>query len=82
MTEPTRHCLAIERLIDAHADYLEANPHCYFELAYTRTTGWMAWITDKPLAFTVVNPDRVVLASGQGDTPGAACVSALDSIKD
>lgn len=68
---------AIRALIAQHGKELEKNEHAYFELAYTRSTGWMAWITDKPLCSPVVNPDRKVLASGQGDTPEAACADAL-----
>jgi len=70
---------AIRALIAQHSKELEHNHYAYFELAYTRRTGWMVWITDKP-AFresVLVNPDRKVLASGQGDTPEAACAAAL-----
>lgn len=70
---------AIRALIAQHSNELERNHYAYFELAYTRRTGWMVWITDKP-AFresVLVNPDRKVLASGQGDTPEAACAAAL-----
>ena len=70
---------AIRALIAQHGKELEHNHYAYFELAYTRRTGWMVWITDKP-AFresVLVNPDRKVLASGQGDTPEAACAAAL-----
>lgn len=70
---------AIRALIAQHGKELERNHYAYFELAYTRRTGWMVWITDKP-AFresVLVNPDRKVLARGQGDTPEAACADAL-----
>lgn len=67
----------IRALIGRHADLLEQSEYTYFELAYTRQTGWMAWITDKPLACTVVNPERKILATGQGDTPDEACRAAL-----
>lgn len=70
---------SIRALIAQHSKELEHNHYAYFELAYTRSTGWMVWITDKP-AFresVLVNPDRKVLASGQGDTPEAACDAAL-----
>ncbi len=67
----------VRALIAAHAEMLEDNAYAYFELAYTRQTGWMAWITDKPLyGAPVVNPDRKVLANGQGDTPDEACAAA------
>ena len=62
-----------------HAAELERNPYAYCELAYTRTTGWMAWITDKPLCGPVVSPDRKVLASGQGDTPAEAARAAINA---
>lgn len=68
---------AVRALIATHAEMLEDNAYAYFELAYTRQTGWMAWITDKPLyGAAVVNPDRKVLANGQGDTPDEACADA------
>lgn len=68
---------AVRALIATHAEILEDNAYAYFELAYTRQTGWMAWITDKPLyGAPVVNPDRKVLAKGQGDTPDEACADA------
>ena len=67
----------IRALVQRHAAELTTNDYAYFELAYTKQTGWMAWITDKPLAFTVVNPDRKVLATGQGGPPEAACAAAL-----
>ena len=67
----------IRALVQRHADELAKNEYAYFELAYTRKTGWMAWITDKPLCGPVVNPDRHVLASGQGGSPEEACTAAL-----
>ncbi|MDX4956276.1 hypothetical protein [Delftia acidovorans] len=66
----------VQALLDVHAELLDANPYAYFELAYTRQTGWMAWITDKPMHGPVINPDRKVLARGQGDTPAEACAAA------
>lgn len=69
---------AIRELIAKHRAELEHNDYAYFELAYTRRTGWMAWITDKPLnGGPVINPDRKVLARGQGDTPEEACADAI-----
>ncbi len=69
----------IAGLIARHAEELERNDYAYFELAYTRQTGWMAWITDKPFQGPVLNPDRKVLARGQGGTPAEACRDALDA---
>lgn len=67
----------IRALIAEHAAILDQNESAYFELCYHRTTGWMAWITDKPLCMPpVVNPDRRVLAQGQGDTADEACRDA------
>jgi len=68
----------VRALIAAHAEMLEDNAYAYFELAYTRQTGWMAWITDKPgwCKEVLVNPDRKVLARGQGGTPDEACADA------
>jgi len=69
---------AIRELIAKHSEELEHNAYAYFELAYTRRTGWMAWITDKPLnGGPVINPDRKVLRKGQGDTPEEACSAAI-----
>ena len=67
----------ISTLIAQHAGILEQNESAYFELCYHRATGWMAWITDKPLCMPpVLNPDRKVLAQGQGDTAEEACADA------
>ena len=67
----------IRALIAQHAAILDQNESAYFELAYHRVTGWMAWITDKPLCMPpVINPDRKVLAQGQGDTAEEACADA------
>jgi len=65
---------SIQELLDVHASQLEANPYCYFELAYTRRTAWMAWICNKPAED---DPSRRVLAHGQGATPAEACADAL-----
>lgn len=67
----------IRALIAHHESLLDQSEYTYFELAYTRQTGWMAFITDKPLAYTVVNPDRKVLAQGQGDSADEACRAAM-----
>lgn len=77
--EPTDSSL--DALINVH-ELVEDNPYCYFELAHTRQTGWMAWITDKPLypVQEVANPDRKVLARGQGDSAEEACRIALAAI--
>jgi hypothetical protein len=69
----------VQALLDVHAALLDANPYAYFELAYTRQTGWMAWITDKPFHGPVINPDRQVLARGQGDTASEACAAAAQA---
>src|SRR3989344_5733942 len=67
----------LRALIAQHAALLEQNEYAYFELCYHRTTGWMAWITDKPMCMPpVVNADRKVLAQGQGGTPDEACADA------
>ncbi|KQR62624.1 hypothetical protein [Acidovorax sp. Leaf160] len=71
---------AIRALIARHAEELEGNESAYFELAYHRATGWMAWITDKPLCMPpVISPNRKVLLSGQGDTPDEACRDAMSA---
>lgn len=68
---------ALREFFALHAAEVDANPYAYCEVAYTRATGWMAWITDKPLACVVENPDRKVLMRGQGDTPEEAAADAI-----
>lgn len=65
---------SIRKLIAAHGEMLEVNPYCYFELAYTRQTEWMAWVCSKPRED---DPSRKVLAQGQGPTPDEAAYDAL-----
>lgn len=71
----------IDALLVQHESLLQGNPHCYFELAYTRSTGWMAFICDKPAGGTIGTPEfglgRQIITSGQGDTPGEACAKAM-----
>lgn len=67
----------LQQLLNAHAALLEQNPYCYFELAYTRTTGWMAWICSN---CREADPNRKVLACGQGATPEEAAGDALDQL--
>ncbi|CDY79430.1 hypothetical protein BGLT_02211 [Caballeronia glathei] len=64
---------AIRQLVARHAEELEKNDYAYFELAYTRRTGWMAWICSN---HRDDDRNRKVLARGQGDTPEAACTAA------
>ena len=67
----------IQELISKHAELLADGPYahyCYFELAYTRQTQWMAWLCSKPRED---DPSRIVIAKGQGDTAEAACADAL-----
>jgi hypothetical protein len=75
---------ALAGLLAEHAKLLEGNPYCYFELAYTRSTGWMAWITDKPAkgepGTAEYAKSRKVIARGQGDTPEEAAADALCAI--
>jgi hypothetical protein len=65
---------AIRALVALHAQQLENNPYAYFELAYTRYTGWMAWLCSNSRDD---DPNRKVIAKGQGDTPEAACAAAI-----
>lgn len=67
----------IRQLVELHSGLLEENA----ELAYTRQTGWMAWLTDKPLAYTVVAPNRKIIANGQGSTPAEACAAAIAAMQ-
>jgi len=47
------------------------NYYLYFELAYTKHTGWMCWLQDR----TGGEAHKVNLTSpGQADEPGVACV--------
>ncbi|TCK39688.1 hypothetical protein B0G84_5028 [Paraburkholderia sp. BL8N3] len=66
---------AILKLVARHAEELEKNDYAYFELAYTRRTGWMAWICSN---HRDDDPNRTVLARGQGDTAEAACTDAIE----
>lgn len=66
----------LQQLIQLHSALVEQNPYCYFELAYTRQTNWMAWLCSKPRED---DPNRQVLAKGQGDNPEQAAESALES---
>jgi hypothetical protein len=63
----------IRELIQAHSELIaDGNDYAYFELAYTRTTGWMAWLKSELAA-------EVPIAVGQGDTAEEACAAALES---
>jgi hypothetical protein len=66
---------AIRKLIAQHAEELEQNDYAYFELAYTRRTEWMAWICSN---HRDDDPNRKVIAQGQGSTPEEACSAAID----
>ncbi|WP_244097331.1 hypothetical protein [Burkholderia cenocepacia] len=68
----------ISALLELHAEVLEQNDYAYFELARTRRTDWMAWICSNHLE---ADPNRKVLAKGQGGTPRAACADALKSFR-
>jgi hypothetical protein len=75
---------AFARLVAFHAEQLDSNPYCYFELAYTRSTAWMAWITDRPAqgepGTAAHAKSRKVIVRGQGDTPTEACQDALNAL--
>jgi hypothetical protein len=75
---------AFARLVAFHAEQLDSNPYCYFELAYTRSTAWMAWITDRPAqgepGTAAYAKSRKVIVRGQGDTPTEACQDALNAL--
>lgn len=64
----------IRELIKLHAKELDQNDYAYFELARTRRTDWMAWICTN---LVDNDPDRKVLATGQGSTPEKACSNAI-----
>lgn len=75
---------AFAGLVAFHAEQLDSNPYCYFELAYTRSTAWMAWITDRPAqgepGTATYAKSRKVIVRGQGDTPTEACQDALNAL--
>lgn len=62
-----------------HAKLREDNPYCYFELAYTRYTGWMAWLCTNSRDY---DQGRKVITSGQGDSPELACTDAMKNYQD
>lgn len=64
----------IRELIAAHAELLEDNDCCYFELARTRYTGWMAWLCANSIDH---EDNRKIIAKGQGSTPDEACAAAI-----
>lgn len=66
----------LQQLIDLHSSLLKQNSYCYFELGYTRQTMWMAFICTNARE---LDPNRKVLAKGQGETPEAAADAALES---
>ncbi|MFY4709905.1 hypothetical protein [Burkholderia glumae] len=73
----------IAALIERHAEELDRNDYAYFELAYTRQTGWMAWITDRPAQGEPGTPayakSRKVILRGSGGTAVEACQDALNA---
>ncbi|MDN7763029.1 MULTISPECIES: hypothetical protein [Burkholderia cepacia complex] len=68
----------ISALLALHAEILDQNDYAYFELARTRRTDWMAWICSN---HRDDDPNRKVIAKGQGGTPRAACADALKSVR-
>jgi len=68
----------ITALLAMHAEVLDQNEYAYFELAYTRRTEWMAWICSN---HRDDDPNRKVLARGQGSTPHEACAAAIDAAR-
>lgn len=68
---------SIGALIQQYEQLREDNQYCYFELACTRYTDWMAWICSNQRE---EDPNRKVLAKGQGATPEEACANALAAL--
>ena len=64
----------LNQIIQLHANLREENPYCYFELAYTRSTEWMVWICSNSRED---DPNRIILAKGQGQSPEEAAEMAL-----
>lgn len=69
----------LEKVMAIHAEILETNYYCYFELAYTRYTDWMVWICSNARE---QDPNRIVLLQGQGSTPDEACADALNKYEE
>lgn len=67
---------ALNDVMQIHQEMLKENHHCYFELAYTRTTEWMVWICSNAKE---IDPNRKVLLCGQGSTPEEASINALSN---
>ena len=74
MTEQTN----LSKVMDIHADMLQTNHYCYFELAYTGYTEWMVFICTNARD---QDPNRKVLLQGQGSTPEEACKNALNNFE-
>jgi len=75
-SKPAEQSDPIRALIAVHAEQLDQNDYAYFELAYTRQTAWMAWLCSNSRDD---DPNRKVLAKGQGHTPEEACAAAIES---
>lgn len=69
----------VQTVLAIHAEMLENNPYCYFELAFSRTTDWMIWICSNARE---KDPNRKVLLCGQGSTPEDAAEDALEKFKE
>ncbi len=80
MTLPTSFA-AFQKLIELHDKLVQEDPYTYFELAYTRQTGYMAFICDRPaegiIGSATYGENRTILAKGQGDSAEEACAEAL-----
>lgn len=72
------HRRPIDMLVAAHAQAISENPYAYLEIAYSRSTGWMAW-----LCTNVITRDknRRVLACGSGGNVDQACLNAVRRMK-
>lgn len=68
---------SLDQLLEIYESIREVNPYAYFELACTRQTDWMAWICSN---MREEDPNREIIAKGQGSTPEEACENALKSI--
>lgn len=69
----------VQEVLAIHAEMLENNPYCYFELAFTRQTNWMIWICSNAKE---IDPNRKVLLCGQGSTPEEAAENALENYEE
>lgn len=68
----------LKKLNKLYETMREDNHYCYFEVACTRKTDYMAFICSNERA---EDPNRIVLLMGQGSDLDSACKDALKSYR-